>query len=845
MPDAESLPIYELREALVRAMAPRPGGVRLVIEAPTGSGKSTQIPRMLVNERLAGNGQVVVLQPRRLAARMLARRVAAEQGTRLGEGVGFQVRFEKVVGPQTRIRYITEGILLREMLLDPALGGIAAIIFDEFHERHLYGDITLARALDVQASARPDLALLVMSATLEAERLREYLAPCEFLRSAGRVHPVEIRYAPPRNLTEVSWDHAARVGAETARATDGNLLVFMPGAYEIRRTIEAIRREKWSRKFDVLPLHGELPPADQDRAVDPSGHRKVIVSTNVAETSLTIEGVTGVIDSGLARLAQFDAVRGINTLTVHKISQASAEQRAGRAGRTRPGICWRLWSEKDHARRPAQEAAEVHRMDLAEVLLTLLASGVEDLKKFRWVESPDAAAMEHAVELLRELGAVMIRDGAPRITPLGHELVKYPVHPRHARILEAARAKNCVPIFALLIALLQGRPLFGKAGAGAPDRFIDGREFSDLQPLLRAWEAARQCRFDRDQCAQLGINAFAAGEAGQLAAQLGRLARHRNEAGDGVTSVDAESFGRILLAGFPDQIARRASEGSLACDLTGRRRGQIPKESLVRRSRLIVASEVREVEGRQVQVVLNGVTAIEESWLAEQFPDDYRRCTEVGWDDSLRRVMQKECTTIRDLVLTERQSGEPDRDKAAAILAAKVSTGELRLTAWDDDVEQWITRLNRLAQWMPELDLPPLTAEDRPFIIEQLCHGSVSYKEIKEKSPWPILRAWLNPQQAAWLEEYVPARFPLPDGRSAKVIYSDDGDPSLSARIQQLYGLADTPKVAAGRVPVVVNILGPNMRPLQVTKDIVGFWKNHYPALKQELQRKYPKHEWR
>ncbi|MGI8605133.1 MAG: ATP-dependent helicase HrpB [Verrucomicrobiales bacterium] len=838
----ETLPIYEIRDTLAKAMEPCASGIRLIIEAPTGSGKSTQIPRMLINDGLIKPGEVVVLQPRRLAARMLARRVAQEQGTRLGQEVGYQVRFDKVTSAQTRIRYVTEGILLREMLANPRLPGIGAILFDEFHERHLYGDITLARAMDLQAT-RPDLVLLVMSATLEAGRLRDYLAPCQCLRSEGRAFPVEIRYSAPKGLNEEAWNHAARVCAQASHANAGDLLIFMPGAYEIRKTIETIRREKWAHQFDVLPLHGELPAAQQDRAVDPSARRKVIVSTNVAETSITVDGVTTVIDSGLVRRAQFDSQRSINTLTIQRISQASAHQRAGRAGRTQPGICWRLWSESDHARRPVHEVPEILRMDLAEVVLTLLASG--DLENFRWFERPVEQSLAQAIELLRELGAVSLSGGHATITALGRELVKYPVHPRHARILEAARAENSIPLFALILALLQGRPIFGKAGAAPPERFVVGGEFSDLQPMLRAWAAARECRFDFDECARLGVNSPAAREAAQLAAQLSGLVGQSKAADDTLTEISAETFGKILLSGFPDQVARRLNEGSLVCNLPGGRRGQLARESLLRRCPLVVAAEVHEIEGREVQVLLGGATAIDEKWLEELFPDDYQRSMEVAWDETQRRVMQKERTVFRDLILSERQSGEPDTGKAASILTEKVSSGELRLTGWDDSVEQWIARVNCLARWMPELELPPLDTSARAFVIEQMCQGALSYKDIKERSPWPTLRAWLSPSQAVLLDKFAPERLTLPDGRSARIVYSENADPMVSARIQQLFGLNATPELAAGRVTVVLSILGPNMRPLQVTKDLAGFWKNHYPRLKQELQRKYPKHQWR
>src|SRR4051812_37355991 len=409
MPSPRELPIYELESAVIASL--RAQG-RLIVQAPTGSGKSTQIPQMLWRHGLldapTGRGEVVVLQPRRLAARMLAKRVAEEAGTSLGEGVGYQIRLESRVSERTRIRFVTEGILLRQMSFDPTLRGISAIVFDEFHERHLYGDISLARALQIQQTIRPELKLIVMSATLDAGSLKTYLAPCDVLVSQGRSFPVRIEYLPKSvNFEhEPVWDVAARETERVAAESSGDFLIFMPGAYEISRTVQAIQGARGLRDFVVFPLHGELPPEQQDRAVARYDARKIIVSTNVAETSLTIEGVTTVIDCGLARVARFDPHRGINTLLIEKISVASADQRAGRAGRTAPGRCVRLWTEREHGQRPRQELPEVKRLDLSEVVLTLKASGIEDVVTFPWLEKPEPKALERAELLLADLGAV-------------------------------------------------------------------------------------------------------------------------------------------------------------------------------------------------------------------------------------------------------------------------------------------------------------------------------------------------------------------------------------------------------------------------------------------------------
>src|SRR6478752_3625588 len=418
----EDLPIFELENSIVENLRTHS---RLIIQAPTGSGKSTQVPQILLDHGILGDGQVVILQPRRLATRLLASRVAAERGSRLGDEVGYQIRFENITSARTRIRFVTEGILLRQLIQNPGLDGISAILFDEFHERHLYGDITLARALSLQATSRPDLKLAVMSATLDTGLLEKYLAPCATLTSAGRAFPVEIEYLPkPCGGDDYPvWDLAADELERLAPQTDGDALIFMPGKYEIGRTISSIRASRISDRFVVLPLHGELPPAEQDAALANYEKRRAIVATNVAETSLTIDGVRVVIDSGLARIARFDSRRGINTLLVEKISRASADQRSGRAGRTAPGRCLRLWTEREHLDRADQELPEVKRLDLAEVVLTLKASGVEDVAAFRWLESPDPQALARAEQLLDDLGA--LSEGG--ITSLGLRMLAFPV----------------------------------------------------------------------------------------------------------------------------------------------------------------------------------------------------------------------------------------------------------------------------------------------------------------------------------------------------------------------------------------------------------------------------------
>ncbi len=568
---------------------------RLILQAPTGSGKSTQVPQILRDHDLLGDGEVVILQPRRLAARLLASRVASERNGRLGDEVGYQIRFESVVSRRTRIRFVTEGILLRQMLQDPDLRAVGAILFDEFHERHLYGDITLARALRLQETTRPDLKIVVMSATIETGPLEKFLAPCAMLSSSGRQHPVAIDYLPrPANDYPV-WDLAADELARLARSTEGDALIFMPGKYEITRTLAAVRASRVSAEFVALPLYGELPPAEQDAALARYAKRKVIVATNVAETSLTIDGVRVVIDSGLARIARFDPRRGINTLLIEKISRAAADQRAGRAGRTAPGHCLRLWTEREHLERPAQELPEVKRLDLAEVVLTLKASGVENVAEFRWLEPPEPRALERAERLLPDLGAVA--GGA--ITPLGRRMLAFPVHPRYARMLLAAEEHDCVRAIALIAAVTQGRSLLrraeGKQARDDRDDLLGAEDDSDLFLLTRAFRFAEKNNFDPQACARLSVNAAAAREAGQLWEQFIAIAR---DEGLDVEAREpaAGAIQRCVLAGFPDQVAARLDEGTLRCALVHGRRGVLARESVVHRARLLVASEIREIE---------------------------------------------------------------------------------------------------------------------------------------------------------------------------------------------------------------------------------------------------------
>jgi ATP-dependent helicase HrpB len=846
----QRLPIHEIEKDLINAA--RGGGRRIVLQAPTGSGKSTQVPQMLVDHGLVPPGKsVVILQPRRLAARLLATRVAAERDGTTGGEVGYQIRFEDHTSAATRIVYVTEGILLRRLVSDPLLPRAAVLVFDEFHERHLFGDITLARALQLQQTTRPDLTLVVMSATLDSIAVEKYLAPCTVLKAEGRPYPVRLEYlAKPVDPTRVPvWTLAAEAAADLVKSEpEGDVLIFMPGAYEIQRTLKALGDQAATRHCALLPLHGELSPRDQDAAVSPCGRRKIIVSTNVAETSLTIEGVRLVIDGGLARVARFDPYRGIDTLWIEKISRASAEQRAGRAGRTAPGVCRRLWTEREQAERPLRDLPEIKRVDLAETVLMLKAGGATDLQAFPWFEVPDSRTLDRAETLLKDLGAVDEESGA--VTPIGARMLAFPIHPRYARMMLAAEPLGCVRSMALIAALTQERNLLLKRVDQAVDvqreRKLGEEEQSDLFLLMRAWDEARGRDFDVDYCRQLGIHAGTARQAGRLYEMFCRIAAGEDLPLEAAPRAD-DRVRRCLLAGFADQVARRLDGGTLRCELVHGRRGVLERASVVRKSPFLVVAEVREVEaggGRDKDVLLSLATAIEPAWLEELFAGAVREETRVRLDDS-RRVVAERGRYYHDMVLEVKRGGTPPPDAAARLLADEIQAGRCELRHWNEDVEQWLLRIRALRQWCPELELPELTSDDRRLMWEELCQGAMSVKDVKDRPVMPVVKSRLNGRQLALLDQLAPDRIELPGGRRVKVVYSENKPPMVAVRIQDLYEVRDSLRIAKGRQVVVIQVLAPNFRPVQITSDLTTFWKDSYPKVKKELQRKYPKHEWR
>ncbi|MBC2607676.1 ATP-dependent helicase HrpB [Pelagicoccus albus] len=827
---------------------------RLVLEAPTGSGKSTQTPKFLLRGGFLASGDAIILQPRRIAARMLAKRVAWELDEPLGKTVGFQVRHERVSSKETRIHFVTEGILLRRMMGDPELRGVSCLVFDEFHERSLHADLTLARALMLQRTKRPDLKIVVMSATLDASELESYLKPCRILRSQGRTFPVAIEHIDNRlaNSDLPIWDIAAKATLDRLQQEkEGHVLIFMPGAFEIGKTIAALGSRLSTREFELLALHSELSAKDQDRAVEAGDRRKVIVATNVAETSLTIDNVRLVVDSGQARIARYDPTRGINTLWIEKISDASARQRAGRAGRTAPGRAIRLWAEREHASRALFEEPEVRRVDLSEMLLSLLATGIESVDSFEWFEPPNEERLSDATGLLRSLGAID-RDG--RLTERGRKMSGFPLHPRYASMLLASDAFGCVEEIALAAALAQSRSILLRKVDKSVERRREslwGAQLrSDVLGQMIAWEAALKERFDMGFCQEIGVHAQSSRQVLKIANQLSQYAEASglgSNSNPREESSKDQAVAKCLLYGFPDRVCRRLDRGTLRCGMVGGRRGVLARESLVGESELFVACEVNEIgrQGGQVNTVFNLCTAIEVEWLQELFPKLFSDVEEVVFDEKQKRVVERRVTRFQDLELSCRESFEVDSAKAAEVFAKLITEGKAKLANWDEEVEHLIRRVNFLAQAFPEYGFELIDDDARSLLLEQCCEGVRSLKDLKRKDVLPVVRDWVGTPAMKMLEHELPERLKLDNGKPARLRVDADMQLTLSAKIQCLYDIPDTPRFCQGRSLPRVELLAPNMRPVQMTNDLQAFWSGSYEGVKKELKGRYPKHEWR
>lgn len=835
------LPVRAAADAIVSRLAQ---DRRLVLAAPTGSGKTTQVPRILLESGLVER-QVAILQPRRLATRLVAQRVAEELGEGIGgehDRVGYQTRHESCIGRGCRLRFMTEGFFLRLLLGDRRLEPFGAVVLDEFHERSVDADLVLGLVRSLQSTTRPDLHLVIMSATLDVARLSGFLG-VDALAVEGRMHPVEVGHVQ-RHLAAPVWEAAADAVASLMARNEGDALVFMPGVFEINRTIRAARTAlaRAGVDADLKALHGSLPPREQDAAVAPGPRRKVVVATNVAETSLTIPGIRIVVDSGLARIHRHDSQRGINTLRVEPISRASAEQRAGRAGRTAPGVCLRLWTQMEHHQRRERDEPEIRRIELSEPLLHLAALGIADAARFQWLDPPDGEAVAVGQALLRRLGAI---DERGALTALGRQMAALPVHPRLARLLVEASRRGCLARCIRWAAIAGERDLLVREEPGRLLNHVQPDEpRSDLAVRERLLELAAASRFDHGRCDAIGVSATAARDVERAVRQLEQACRRARLSFEGDNSADACI--RCLLVAFDDHVAVRLAADRPHCAMAGRRRVQLSPGSVVRSAGPLVALVQRQVgRGNDTDVDLALASAVNASWLEELFPTRVSRAIEATWNDVLSATERIEVTRFDGMEIGRKLLGRAEAETAEEELVSRIRRGELRLKRWDEGVDQWIRRVRRVAKLVPERSLIAYDDEDLAVILHEIVAGATRFAQVEDRPCLPAVKDALGWDDQQFVERMAPESMPLPSGRRLRLEYPEEGPPIGRARIQDLYGLDETPRIAGGREVVLLEILGPNHRPVQRTTDLAGFWQRLYPELKKELKRRYPKHEWR
>jgi ATP-dependent helicase HrpB len=868
-----SLPIWQIHKALLDTAARHS---RFVLVAPTGSGKTTQVPQMLLDAGLAGERRVVILQPRRVAARTVAARVAWERQSRLGAEVGYQVRFDDQTGLGTRLCFVTEGILLRWLQDDPTLSDVGIVLFDEFHERSLLSDVALAVVKQIQRERRPDLKIGVMSATLDAEPVSKYLGDCPILESEGRTFPVEIAYNPQHDERPVS-DQAADVVEQIVNSGEpGDILIFMAGMAEINATISACRAARTQERLALIPLHGDLQPEDQDRAFAPNSIRKVVVATNVAETSVTIDGIRHVIDGGQARVARYDAERGIGTLFIEPISRASADQRAGRAGRTAPGVCWRLWTESAHLNLPVRNTPEIQRSDLAETVLLLHSLGIRDAARFDWLEKPEPQAVERAENLLRTLGALYETEEPGRasdITPVGRQMLRLPMHPRYSRMMVEAARLGCVSSAALCAALVSGRDLLMRLGRD--DRHIsEARELfeasaeSDFYTLMLAYQFARKNNFNPDACRRYGVHAQIARQVCETHEQILRIAdgagmtesspaegESRVEGGSVSTTVSKsdDALLKCLAAGFADQLCKRRDQGTLECDLTDGRSGTLARESVVQNAPLFVVASIKEIPGRSGTLTLLGLaTAVKREWIETLFPGQITTRVEHLYDRTHKRVSAVKLVRFRDLVIHHEHEREFDPTASARCLAEAYARQYFELPLLNHEIKQFIARVNLVHAAMPELEFPALDAAGMTECLTRAFHGLTLVKESQATPLKDAFWGFLGRERVEWLNELVPLAIPWHDGRKIKLLYpenplDEDGEPNspeLQVKLLETMGLKEHPHLCEGRVPVKLWLCAPDGKRLEATCNWPAFKVNTYPKIKPGLQKKYPGSTW-
>lgn len=817
-----SLPIDDALPALRAALRSHPSAV---LQAPPGAGKTTRVPLALLDEPWLAGRSIVMLEPRRLAARAAARFMARTLGQTPGETVGFRVRGESRVGRGTRVEVVTEGILTRRLQHDPGLDGVGLVIFDEFHERSVHADLGLALALQTQAVLRDDLRLLVMSATLDGDPVAALLGGAPIVRSEGRAFPVDTRYLPRRAESRLEADVASAVQRALA-ADDGDVLVFLPGAGEIRRAAEALSRALTQPGVHVLPLYGDLSPVDQDRAIQPGapGERKVVLATSIAQTSLTIDGVRVVIDAGLSRVPSFSPRMGMTRLETVRVSQASADQRRGRAGRLAPGVCYRLWAEHEHHHLLPHDPPEILNADLAPLALELAAAGIAEPAALRWLDVPPAAAFRQARELLAELGAL---DGDGRITAHGTRMAELGTHPRLAHLMLMGAALGAADRAVTVAALLEERDILRGEGAPPPADFT-----------LRV-EAMR---------GRAGIAHVAGARVdGAAAHRVRELARRWQSQLAGAVAPgaggDPPDVGLLIAFAYPDRIAQRRA-GQRTRYLLRNGQGAALGDAAAFGDAEYLA--VAETDGGQPESRIYLAAPLTSAEVEARFADQIIIEDTYAWDEARGAIQARRVTRLGALVLREAPMAAPDAARVAEVLARELLRRGVAGLPWSDDarsVRQRVAFLRAVDPAWPDLSDEALAASAAEWLAPLLA-GARRLDDVKRLDLAGALRGMLGREQRSALDRLAPTHVVVPTGSRIAIDYAAPEAPVLAVRLQEMFGLADTPRIGGGRVPLTLHLLSPARRPVQVTTDLAGFWQRSYFDVRKDMRGRYPRHYW-
>ncbi len=824
------LPIEAVIPELAAALA---GSSRVILQAPPGAGKSTVVPLALLDSDWLAGRRIIMLEPRRLAARAVAARMARTLGEEVGRRVGHRMRLDTKVSRDTRIEVVTEGVLTRMLQQDAALEGVGLVIFDEFHERSLQADLGLALALDSQANLAPDLKLLVMSATLDAQAIAAKLGNAPVVQSAGRTWPVETRYAaasapllPGAGLANSDTVEAVttRIVRRALTEEPGDVLVFLPGAREIRRVQSQLENGPLPAGTRILPLYGELRPEEQDAALLPAapGARKVVLATNIAETSLTIEGIRIVVDSGLERTSVFDPVTGMSRLETARISRASADQRQGRAGRLTAGVCYRAWSEGAQRSLAPFSQPEILQTDLAGLALELAAWGALDAATLTWLDAPPAAMLASARDLLGRLDAL---DEKGRVSAHGREMARLPLHPRLAHMMVIARNLQCVPLAADLAALLSERDLLRAAG-GAGD--------ADMRSRLSLLH---------------GESEPAGADRGALQ-RARRLARDllRQSPGAAPAAARPDLAGVLLASAYPDRIARKRAGADNRFVLANGRGAQFAQPQTLSQREFIVAIDLDDRD-RDARITLAAPLSREE--LEEFFSSHLRSTDEVHWEDRDRAVVARRVTRLFELEIAERPLREVPAQAAGAAMLEGIRRLGLEALPWNPDSRDLQARMEFVrtqappaltANW-PAVDDVSLGADPEGWLMPWL-EGVTRAQHLARLSMPQILKGLLAREQQQRLEELAPAHFTAPTGSRIRIDYRDELAPVVAVRLQEVFGVLASPRLAGGRVPVTFKLLSPAQRPVQITRDLATFWQGSYAQVRKDLRGRYPRHYW-